>query len=106
LIIAIANHGVAAVPGVLVLTLRGAEGNYQSVGSLDGGQPNAGKIRQCSFLLPADMRTGELRLSAQIEIKGAVRRRVQWACEQPLESDGSFAIRLKEADAAGWLKGV
>jgi hypothetical protein len=106
LIIAIANDGVSAVPGVLVLTLRTTEGNFQSVGSLDGGQPYAGKIRQCSFLLPADMHAGELRLSAQVETKGAIRRRVQWACEQVLESDGSFVIRLREADAGGWLKGV
>jgi hypothetical protein len=106
LIIAIANDGIAAIPGVLVLTLRTTEGNYQSVGSLDGGQPYAGKIRQCSFLLPADMRAGELKLSAQIETKGAVRRQVRWACEQPLDADGSFAIKLKEPSAAGWLKGV
>jgi len=106
LIIAIANDGVAAIPGVLVLTLLNAEGSYRSVGSLDGGQPYAGKIRQCSFLLPADMQSGELKLSAQIETKGVIRREVRWACKQPLNPDGSFAIKLKAADASGWLKGV
>jgi hypothetical protein len=106
LIVAIANDGVAAIPGVLVLTLRSVEGNYKKIGSLDGGHPVAGKIRQCSFLLPADMHSGELKLSAEIETKGAIRRRIRWACEQPLDPDGSFAITIQSEGAAGWLKGV
>jgi hypothetical protein len=105
-IIAIANDGVAAIPGVLVLTLQSADGRFRSVGSLDGGQPYAWKIRQCSFLLPADMRARDLKLTAQIETRGGIRRPVQWACQQSLDPGGSFSIKLKEADAAGWLKGV
>lgn len=106
LIIGIANDGVASVPGVLRLSLETADRKFQISGSLDGGHPYAGKIRQCSFLLPREINRGDLRLKVEIETKGQVRRPVQWACAQPLIPDGSFAIKLKEAGAAGWLKGV
>jgi hypothetical protein len=46
-----------------------------------------------------------LRLRARIETKGVLRP-VNWACQQPLDSDGSFVIELKTFDAEGWRKGV
>jgi hypothetical protein len=46
-----------------------------------------------------------LKLRAEIETRG-VRRPVNWACEQPLEADGSFTIELQRFDAKGWRKGV
>jgi hypothetical protein len=106
LILGVANDGVAGIPGVLRLTLESADGKFRQSGSLDGGQPHAGKIRQASFLLPREIDGGELRLRAGVETKGGVRRLIQWACAQPLNGDGSFPITLKKADEAGWLKGV
>jgi hypothetical protein len=106
LIIAVANDGVAGIPGVLRLTLESADGKFRQSGSLDGGHPQGGKVRQASFLLPREMGGSELRLRAEVETKGGVRRPVQWACAQPLNRDGSFPITLKKTDEAGWLKGV
>jgi hypothetical protein len=51
------------------------------------------------------MEGGKLKLRAGIETKG-VRRPVNWACEQPLDTDGSFVIELQRFDAEGWRKGV
>ena len=74
-------------------------------GSLDAGHPHGGRLRLASFLLPKGMEGQRLKLRAEIETKG-VRRPVNWACEQPLEADGSFAIRIAPFDAKGWRKGV
>lgn len=106
LIIAVANDGVAGIPGVLRLTLESADSKFHQSGSLDGGHPHAGKIRQASFLLPREMKHSELRLRAEIETKGGMRRPVQWACAQPLNPDGSLRLTLKKLDDRGWLKGV
>ncbi len=106
LIIAVANDGVSGIPGVLRLVLESADGKFQQSGSLDGGHPHGGKVRQASFLLPRGMAGGELRLRSELETKGGVRRPVQWACQQPLNADGSLTVTLKRADEAGWLKGV
>lgn len=106
LIIAVANDGVAAVPGTLRLTIESAAGSFTQSGTLDQGQPYGGKIRQCSFLLPREMTTTEAKLKAELETKGGVRRPVHWACKQPLNADGSFPVHLQKAIASGWLKGV
>jgi hypothetical protein len=106
LIVGIANDGVAAVPGWLRLTLKSTDGSFQSSGTLDHGLPHAGKVRQASFLLPAGIGAVDINLSVEIETKAQVRRPVQWNCEQHLNTDGSFPIQIKSADAAGWRKGV
>ena len=96
----------AAIPGNLRLTLQSGDGKYRDSGSLDGGQPRAGKIRQASLILPRDLNRGDLKLTAELESKGGVRRPFRWACVQTLNSDGSFPIHLKQAGDAGWRKGV
>ena len=106
LIVAIANDGVAGLPGVLRLTIETSDGKFRRGGSLDGGHPHAGKVRQASFLLPREIDGGELRLNAELETKAGVRRPVHWTCAQALNTDGSFSIMLKRAGDAGWLKGV
>ncbi|MFL6350706.1 MAG: hypothetical protein ACJ74Z_02480 [Bryobacteraceae bacterium] len=106
LIIGVANDGVAGIPGILRLTLETPDGKFRQSGSLDGGHPYGGKVRQASFLLPREMGGLELRLRADLETKGGVRRPVNWACAQPVNPDGSFSIRLKKANESGWLKGV
>jgi len=105
-IVGVANDGVAGMPGVLRLTLESVDGKFRQSGSLDGGYPHAGKVRQASFLLPRDLHRGDLNLPAELETKGGVRRAVRWACAQKLNADGSFQIHLREAGDAGWRKGV
>lgn len=105
LIVAFANDGVAGVPGTLRVFLESADGKVKVGGALDAGHPHGGRLRQASFILPRGLEGGTVRLRAEIETKG-VRRPVRWACAQPLESDGSFAVRLKPFSDKDWRKGV
>lgn len=105
LIVAVANRGVAGVPGVLWLHLRGAGNNLQLRGSLDAGQPHGGGIREASFILPRGY-AAPVHLWAQLEIRPGVFRPLAWACEQPLESDGSIIVDVKGENDPGWRKGV
>jgi hypothetical protein len=102
----ISNDGVAGIPGLLRLTLETMDGKFHQSGYLDAGHPYPGKVRQAGFLLPREIDRGELKLTAELESKGHVRRPVQWACAQPLSSDGSLSIRLIESSDPRWRKGV
>ncbi|MHB1745568.1 MAG: hypothetical protein ACYCRE_12490 [Acidobacteriaceae bacterium] len=102
IIVGVANRGVAGIPGVLRLTLENADGSIRVSGTLDPGHPYAGKVRQASLVLPPGLGAVELKLTAHLETKANVRRPVQWACEQRLNADGSFPVRLKGANAPGW----
>lgn len=104
-IVCVANDGVAGVPGVLRLSLASPDGSLRLSGGLDAGHPYGGRIREASFVLPRGLEGQRLKLRAEIETKG-VRRPVNWACEQPLDADGSFVIELQPFDAEGWRKGV
>jgi len=106
LIVGFANRGVAGVPGVLRVTLESPDGKFWLSGSLDAGHPNAGKVRQASFILPHGMDGQTLVLRGQIEGKAGVRRAIRWACAQPLNPDGSLTIRLKSNSDKDWRKGV
>jgi hypothetical protein len=106
LIVAIANDGVAGVPGALHVTLETADGKYRTSGGLDVGHPHAGKVRQASFLLPREINRGELKLKAELVSKATVHRPLQWACAQPLNPDGSLSIQLIQANDPRWRKGV
>jgi len=105
LVIAFANDGVAGVPGVLRVFAESDDGKVRVGGSLDAGHPNAGRLRQASFMLPRGLDGTTLRLRAEIETRG-VRRPVRWACAQTLNDDGSLSIRLKRHDEPGWRKGI
>ena len=105
LIVCISNRGVAGVPGVLWLQIESPDHKLKLQGSLDAGHPYGGGLRQASFLLPAGY-SGKVQLSAQLEIRPGVKRPVAWACEQPVNSDGSITVELKAADDRGWRKGV
>jgi hypothetical protein len=105
LILGIANDGVAGVPGILGVYAESLDGRVKLGGSLDPGQPLAGQVRQASIILPQGMDGQQIRLRAEIEVKG-VRRPVRWACHQPTNPDGSLTIRLKKGSDANWRKGV
>jgi len=105
-IVAVANTGVSALPGVLRLTLSAAGGGWSGSGTLDPGHPYGGKLREAAFLIPREMEGKEVRLSAALETRGGVVRPIRWTCEQPLNPDGSFSIMPKGPQDPGWLKGV
>jgi hypothetical protein len=105
LVIAVANDGVAGVPGVLRVYVETPDGQVRVGGGLDAGHPCPGRIRLASFVLPPGLDGRQVVLRAELETKG-VRRPVRWACAQPLNADGSLAVRLKRHDDNGWRKGV
>ncbi len=105
LIVGIANDGVAGVPGVLGIYAETLDGTVKIGGNLDAGQPYAGHLRQCSLILPKGMDGKQIKLRAELEVKG-VRRPVRWACHEPTNSDGSLTIRLKNGSDPDWKKGV
>jgi hypothetical protein len=105
LIVGIANRGVAGVPGILWLQLTSPEGQLKMRGTLDPGHPVGGGIRAASFFLPPDF-AGQVHLAAELELRPGVLKPVAWACEQPLNSDGSISVQLKENEDPNWRKGV
>jgi hypothetical protein len=105
LVVAFANDGAASVPGVLRVFAETRDGKPLAGGGLDAGHPFAGRLRLASFLLPTGLAGSEVRLRAELEVKGA-RRPVRWACEQPLEPDGALVVRLKKHDEPDWRKGI
>jgi hypothetical protein len=105
LILAISNSGVSGVPGVLWLTLKSPDGNLKLRGSLDPGHPYGGSLRMGSFLLPKDY-VGTINLLAEIELRPNVLRPVAWACERPVNPDGSISIHIRSMDDPGWRKSI
>jgi hypothetical protein len=106
LVVAFANDGVAGVPGVLRVHVKTPDGAAIAGGGLDPGHPYGGRTRQAAFQLPRELEGRAVHLAAEIEAKGGVRRPVRWACEQPLEQDGSLRIEMKRWADADWRKGV
>ena len=104
-IVCISNRGVAGVPGVLWLHIESPDRKLSLRGTLDPGHPHGGGLRQASFLLPKGC-PPKLNLSAQLEIRPGTMKPVTWACEQPVNPDGSITIELKDANDHGWRKGV
>jgi hypothetical protein len=106
LVVAVSNDGVAGIPGLLRLTLSSSSGRVIAGGCLDAGQPYGGRIRQAAFAVPRDLEGQDVFLSAQLETKGGIRRAVHWACEQPLEANGSYRIAIKKQSDSDWRKSV
>lgn len=92
LIVGFANDGIAAVPGVLRVSVETADGKLLQSGCLDAGYPLPGKLRQAQFVLPPGTKWQGLKLRAEIEVKG-MRYPVPWACQQKLNDDGSLTLR-------------
>jgi hypothetical protein len=92
LIVGFANDGIAAVPGVLRVTVESEDGRALASGCLDAGYPFPGKIRQAQFILPAGVKWQGTKLKAEIEVKG-MRYPVPWACHQVLNPDSTLTLR-------------
>jgi hypothetical protein len=105
LIVCVSNRGVAGVPGVLWLQVESPDHRFKLRGALDAGHPYGGSLREASFLLPQGL-NGKIQLSAQLEIRPGVIKPVAWACEQPLNANGSVDIEVKTAEDRGWRKGI
>ena len=105
LVVAVANDGVAGVPGALRVSAETPDGAVRVGGALDAGHPRGGGVREASLRLPGAVEGGAVRLRAEIETRG-VRRPVRWACAQPLAADGALEVRLLAADDPRWRKGI
>ncbi|MFN7997549.1 MAG: hypothetical protein U0Q18_28280 [Bryobacteraceae bacterium] len=106
LVVGFANDGVAGVPGVLRVEVKDAAGKLVAGGCLDAGHPYGGRTRQAAFMIPRELENRPVFLSAELEGKGGIRRPVRWACEQPVEADGSFRVQIKKQSDKDWRKGV
>ena len=91
---------------MLRLFVENTDGSVKVGGSLDPGHPHAGKLRQASFILPRGMDGQKMKIRAEIETKGGIRRPLHWASAQPANSDGSLTIELLRSDDKKWRKGV
>ena len=105
LIVGLVNDGVAGVPGVLGIYAESMDGRMKLGGNLDAGQPYAGQFRQASIILPKGMDGQQIKLRAELDVKG-VKRPVRWACHNTTNPDGSLTIRLKKGADTNWRKGV
>ncbi len=105
LVITISNRGVAGVPGVLWLTVKSPDGSLKLRGSFNPGHPNGGALRMGSFVLPKGY-VGRIDLLAEIEIRPEVLKPIAWACEQPLNPDGSISIDVKPMNDPNWRKSI
>jgi hypothetical protein len=47
-----------------------------------------------------------IKIRAEIETKGGLRRPVNWATAQPVNPDGSISFQLLRRDDPKWRKGV
>jgi hypothetical protein len=104
LIIALANDGVAGVPGTLRVSAETSAGKTLAGGAIDAGHPHGNGVRLASLRLPSGLGGETVRLRAEIETRG-VRRPVRWACAQPVEN-GALAVHLKRHDEPDWRKGI
>lgn len=105
LVVAVSNDGAASVPGILRVHAETREGRALAAGGLDPGHPFAGRLRLASLMLPQGLGGREVRLRAELEVKG-LRRPVRWACAQPLDESMALVVRLKTHDEPDWRKGI
>ena len=91
LIMGFVNDGIAAVPGVLRITVFSDDDSVKVSGCLDPGYPKTTGVRQAMFILPKGTNWKGLKIKAEIEVK-AVQYPVEWACRQKLNEDGSLTL--------------
>ena len=92
LVFGMVNDGVAAVPGVLRLTVTSDDGRVEVGGCLGAGYPIPRGVRQAMVMLPPGTAWKGLKVRADLEVRG-VRHPVRWACRQAQNPDGSLTLR-------------
>jgi hypothetical protein len=109
IVVAVANDGVAGVPGTLRLSAAAPDGRVLRAGSLDPGHPHPGRLRLASLPVPAgpgpEGAWPAVRLRAEIELKPGVRRPVRWACAEA-DEDGTVEVPLCPPGDPSFRKGV
>ncbi len=94
IIVAIANDGVAGVPGTLRLAAEAPDGRLLRAGSLDPGHPHPGRLRLASLPLPAgsvaggapasgDRAEGGCPAPRTLGVPGSRRRRIRRGAARP-----------------------
>ena len=106
LVVGFVNDGVAGVPGILRVSLLTRDGKVLGSGALDAGHPHGGRTRLAAFAVPREFEGQTVRLRAEIELKGGLRKPVRWSCEQPVEADGSLAVTVKKQSDKDWRKNL
>jgi len=102
LVMAIANDGVAGVPGILRIDISTPDSRFRASGSLDPGEPRAGRLRQCAFTIPRELEGQSVRIDGSIEIRPGVRRPLAWA----IEGNTPYEVKLLRWDDPTWRKNV
>ena len=92
LIFGMVNDGVAAVPGVLRLTVFSEDGTVNVGGSIDAGYPKQTGVHQAMILLPKGVDWKGLRFKVELEVKGQIYP-VEMACQQKTNADGSLTLQ-------------
>ena len=92
LIFGMVNDGIAAVPGVLHLTVFSEDGRVNVSGNIDAGYPKPQGVRQAMLVLPAGIDWKGLRFKVEIEVKGQTYP-VEMACQQKTNADGSLTLQ-------------
>jgi len=109
IVAAIANDGVAGVPGTLRIAAESPDGQPLCGGALAAGHPHAGRLRLAALPLPAGPGPAgawpAVRLRAELELASGVRRAVGWACVEAA-ADGSVEVPLAPPGDASFRKGV
>ena len=92
LVFGMVNDGIAAVPGVLRLTVFSDDGKVNVSGCLDAGYPKPQGVRQAMMILPKGTDWKGLKVKAELEVKG-MKYPVAWACKQTTNADGSLTLQ-------------
>src|SRR5262249_42416921 len=92
MVIGLTNDGIAAVPGVLRLSVYSEDLKVHVSGCVDAGYPKPTGVHQAMLMLPEGTQWEGLRLKAELEVKG-VRHPARWACRQKVNADGSLTLR-------------
>jgi hypothetical protein len=91
LILGMVNDGIAAVPGVLRLSVLGEDNKVYATGCLDPGYPKPQGVRQAMLVLPRNVEWKGLKLKAELEVKDVLYP-VAWACHQETNDDGTLSL--------------
>ena len=92
LIFGMVNDGIAAVPGVLRLTVYSEDGAVNVSGCLDAGYPKQQGVCQAMIMLPKGVDWKGLRVKTELEVKGQIYP-VDLACQQKTNADGSLTLQ-------------
>ena len=91
LIFGMVNDGIAAVPGVLRLTVFNEDHSLEISGEMDAGYPKPQGVRQAMVDLPKGVDWKGLRFKVELKVKGQLYP-VEMSCEQKTNPDGSLTL--------------